>query len=90
MRKLMALVLLVLGLSLIALSLLNIGGEADISFGGCVLVLFIPICFSAGREPALALATALILLAAFLFVALLLISYLRALSNRAGDVALKS
>lgn len=87
MRKLAALILFVLGISLIALSLFAMGGEAEVSFGGCVMVFFIPICFSAGREPALMLAIALLALASFLLVALLLISYLRALSAGAEDIS---
>ncbi|MCC6029972.1 MAG: hypothetical protein LM591_07510 [Candidatus Korarchaeum sp.] len=47
-----------------------ISGEASLSFGGCIVILFFPICFGVGDKPLL-----LILAAMLLAIALMILSY---------------
>jgi len=47
-----------------------ISGEASLSFGGCIVILFFPICFGVGDKPLL-----LILAAMLLAIVLMILSY---------------
>ncbi len=58
-----------------------LSGDASLSFGGCIVILFFPICFGVGSEPLL-----LILAAMLLAIVLMILSYfLRPLSRRAVE-----
>jgi uncharacterized membrane protein len=47
-----------------------ISGETSLSFGGCIVILFFPICFGVGEKPLL-----LILAAMLLAIVLMILSY---------------
>jgi uncharacterized membrane protein len=59
-------------LAFIALLLIPIlaTGETSLSFGGCIVILFFPICFGVGDKPLL-----LILAAMLLAIVLMILSY---------------
>lgn len=73
MRAEFGLILIIAGFSLLfiaALLPLAFAGSASISGGGCIIILFFPICFGVGDQPAI-----MMVIAMALAVALIVLSY---------------
>lgn len=65
------------------LLLINSSGGGNIGIGGCIVIVFIPICFGIGEHPGILLVTSVILTLVFIMI---LYTYLRVYSARKHSI----